>query len=51
MLFQGLCGQCSDEMYELRDKDGINQYGNDNWEDIVGDSFAVYNQDYPEDTG
>lgn len=38
-------------MFQLRDRSGVDRYGTDDWEDVVGDSFAAYNPDYPNDEG
>mgnify|MGYP000340816426 FL=1 len=51
MVHVGLCGQCSGNMFELRDKTGTDLYGTDRWEDKVGDSFFEFNPDYPDDEG
>jgi len=51
MCVSGLCGQCTDNEFELRDRSGVNQYGQNHWEDVVGDSFSVFNKDFPNDQG
>lgn len=50
-MILGLCGRCVENMFQLRDRSGVDRYGTDDWEDVVGDSFAAYNPDYPNDEG
>ncbi|WAR06859.1 TTN1-like protein [Mya arenaria] len=45
----GLCGQCVGNRDSLKDYSGTDQYGEPDYEDIVGNSFAVDNGYYPDE--